>query len=188
MVAGSSSCSMRGPRRLDADARGYIARASTGPSACSADRGPAGLLASRQPGAGPVGRRFRRRPGSALPTWPPASGQRARSLTAICPPSSRRRSTRPAVSEPRGQRNQVPWGAAPRIHVAAPRRRVWCSRSKTTHRHRPIQERIFTIFQRLHSRRTTRHRHRLAICKRIVERHGGRICVTPPPEGGDVLV
>jgi PAS domain S-box-containing protein len=48
-------------------------------------------------------------------------------------------------------------------------------------------DRIWDIFQRLHDRSNPGTGVGLAICKRIVERHGGSISVSPAPEGGSVF-
>jgi PAS domain S-box-containing protein len=48
-------------------------------------------------------------------------------------------------------------------------------------------DRIWDIFQRLHDRSHPGTGVGLAICKRIVERHGGQISVAPAPGGGSVF-
>lgn len=79
----------------------------------------------------------------------------------------------------------------PRVHVSASRGRdEWCfSVADNGIGIAPeYNERIFVLFQRLHSR--TEHPGTgigLAVCKKIVERRGGRIWVEPGREGGSVF-
>jgi light-regulated signal transduction histidine kinase (bacteriophytochrome) len=79
----------------------------------------------------------------------------------------------------------------PRIHVSAREEvQVWvfCIRDNGIGIDRQFAERIFVIFQRLHTRQEFSGTGiGLAVCKRIVERHGGRIWLESEPGKGSAF-
>lgn len=80
---------------------------------------------------------------------------------------------------------------APCIHISAERKDAACTimvRDNGIGVAPEHYERIFVIFQRLHTQ--TQYPGTgigLAVCKKIVERHGGRISIQPAPQGGSIF-
>ncbi len=81
--------------------------------------------------------------------------------------------------------------ARPRVHVSAKREDgMWCFsvQDNGIGIDRKYQDQIFEVFRRLHSERAYEGTGiGLAICKKIVERHGGHIGVTSDPGQGSTF-
>ena len=79
----------------------------------------------------------------------------------------------------------------PRVHVSADRRRgkwVLSVRDEGIGIDPADQDRVFNVFDRLHSREEYEGAGiGLALCERIVERHGGRIWVESEPGEGSTF-